>query len=114
MLVDFINKGSVQVARLQEERLDARVALDLKEALTPTVDRGTKKLVINFAKTTFIDSSALGVIVGVLKHMGGGGNIVISNANGPVSSAFKLTRMDKIIRLFSTEEEAVAAISSDN
>jgi len=112
MLVDFINEGKVVVVRLKEERLDARVALDLKETLVPTVDKGTKKMVLNLAQTTFLDSSALGVIVGVLKHMGDGGNIVISNAKGPVSSAFKLTRMDRIIGLFPTEEEAIAALSA--
>ncbi len=110
MLVDFSNEGGISIARIQEDRLDARVAIELKNSLTPAVTCGNRNLVINLANTTFIDSSALGVIVGVLKDMGTNGNIVICNANGPVSSAFKLTRMDLIIGLYESEEEAKAAL----
>ncbi len=110
MLVEFIDEGGITIARINEGRLDARVAIDLRDSLAPSVKSGIKNLVINLAETTFIDSSALGVIVGVLKEMGTNGNIVICNANGPVRSAFKLTRMDLIIGLFDSEEEAITAL----
>lgn len=110
MLVEFKEEADVTIARIKEDRLDARVALDLRDSLIPSVKSGIKNLVINMAETTFIDSSALGVIVGVLKEMGTNGNIVICNANGPVRSAFKLTRMDLIIGLYNSEEEAIAGL----
>ena len=110
MLVDLLDEDGVSIIRIREDRLDARVAMDLKDSLSPSVLQGKKNLVINLANTTFIDSSALGVIVGVLKQMGTKGNIAICNANGPVLSAFKLTRMDLIIKLYDSEEEAKAAL----
>ena len=39
---------------------------------------------------------------------------MLCGTGGTVASMFKLTRMDKVFRMFGTTEEAVAALTSDS
>lgn len=111
MLIDLIKEGNVLVVRVKENRLDARVAIDFRDSLKPSIDEGVKKMVINLDETDFVDSSGLGVIISILKSMGVEGDVAVCNVNGPVSQMFKLTRMDKVIAAYPSEEEAIDALT---
>ena len=66
---------------------------------------------LDLGAVSFIDSSGLGALISSLKTIGSDGHLVISGACGTVATMFKLTRMDKILRVFGTTDEAVAALS---
>lgn len=54
----------------------------------------------------FMDSSSLGTMVGILKMVGGKGDLMISGAQGIVADLFKLTRMDRVFRMTASVDEA--------
>ena len=103
--------GSVLVAKVLDARIAADVAPRFKQGLAEFMSQGNHTIVIDLGAVTFIDSSGLGALVSSLKAVGQDGDLVVSGARGAVASMFKLTRMDKVFRMFASSEDAVAALS---
>jgi anti-sigma B factor antagonist len=106
--------GSVLVAKVLDSRIVADVAPRFKHQLIDYISGGNRSIVLDMRAVSFIDSSGLGALVSSLKVIGQDGDLVLCGTNGTVASMFKLTRMDKVFRMFGTTEEAVAALASDN
>jgi len=56
----------------------------------------------------------LGVILSTLKSLGGDGEIAIASTQESVDPLFKVTRMDKLLQMFPTTEEAVEALDNQS
>jgi anti-sigma B factor antagonist len=106
--------GNVLVAKVLDSRIVADVAPRFKHQLIDYISEGNRSIVLDMRDVSFIDSSGLGALVSSLKVIGQDGDLVLSGTGGTVASMFKLTRMDKVFRMFGTTEEAVAALSWDN
>lgn len=103
--------GNVLVAKVLETRIAADVAARFKEDLINYVLKGNRAIVLDLSEITFIDSSGLGAMIASLKVIGDEGELVLCGARDAVISMFKLTRMNKVFRMFPTQEEAVSALS---
>lgn len=103
--------GEVMVVRLLDRRVDASVAADFKERMAGFINEGNTLVVLDMEQVDFIDSSGLGAIVSSLKLIGRKGDLVISGLNRTVLSMFKLTRMDRVFRIFQDKDEAVRSLS---
>jgi len=103
--------GSVVVVKPGESRLDARSADALKDRLHALIGAGNRHIVLDLSSVVFVDSSGLGAIVSAIKALADGGGMVICGARDAVRGVFKMTRLDKVVRLCATEDEAVAALS---
>lgn len=104
--------ADILLLTVQDRRLDARAAPDLKASITSFIASGWQWIVLDLAAVDFVDSSALGAIVSGLKALGRSGDLVIAGAQPPVTALFALTRMDKVFRMFPTAADAVAALKS--
>jgi anti-sigma B factor antagonist len=103
--------GDVLIAKVLDARIAADVAPRLKAHLAEYVSKGNASIVLDLEAVSFIDSSGLGALVSSLKSVGKNGDLVVSGAKGAVASMFKLTRMDKVFRMYGTSDEAVVALS---
>ena len=103
--------GDVLVAKVLESRIVSDVAPRFKSQITDYISSGNRSIVLDLGAVSFIDSSGLGALVASLKALGKEGDLVLSGTAGTVVSMFKLTRMDKVFRMFGTTEEAIAALS---
>jgi anti-sigma B factor antagonist len=103
--------GNVFIAKILESRITADVASHFKQDLLEYVTKGDQTLVLDLSDVTFIDSSGLGAIIGSLKAMGNERELVLCGAQDAVSSMFKLTRMNKMFRMFRNREEAASALA---
>lgn len=104
--------GEVFVLEVNLPRTSIYVANEFKDSLNKIIDVGEKKIVVDFSKCDFVDSTFLGVLVVGLKRLtpiGGGLRLVISHPN--VKSSLELTRMDKIFRIYSDLESAINSYS---
>ncbi len=104
--------GNVLVVDCFEARLDAKVAVDFKTTMAGFIEQGNKIIILNIGSVTFIDSSALGAIVSSLKLIGRDGDLMIVGAQDAIVRMFKLTRMDRVFKMFTTEDEALAAATA--
>ncbi len=109
MLIQDRKVDEVLVVSVHDERLDASIAVDFKDAMVSYINSGERQIVLDLASVHFIDSSGLGAIVSVLKAIGHTGSIKLCNLNETVMSVFKLTRMNKVFAIYGTTEEALAA-----
>jgi anti-sigma B factor antagonist len=103
--------GDILVAKVLDGRIAADVAPRFKAHLAEYMTNGNRSIVLDLGLVNFIDSSGLGALVSSLKSMGKDGDLVVSGAHGAVASMFKLTRMDKVFRMYETNDLAVAALS---
>lgn len=112
MNVEEQNVGDVLVLRVNEKRLDAALAPELREQLVKRVSSGHNRLVLDLSQTRVMDSSGLSALIHCLKKLGPRGAIAIAGASGAVARLFELTRMDKVFSLHKDVDAAVADLSS--
>ena len=85
-------------------RLDVHAAADARIALADAVERGTGDLVIDLASLEAVDATGLGVLVGAHRRAGRAGRtLVLRDVTPPVHRLLFLTRLDRVLRLSSTD-----------
>ena len=92
-------QDGIAVVDLQGPRLDAANADSFKNDLKELIDSGQMRIVLDFEKIQFMDSSGLGAIVGCLKYMGAEGTIEIARPSDTIMKILKLTRMNKVFTI---------------
>jgi anti-sigma B factor antagonist len=100
------------VLRVKSKRIDAAGALQFKNTVNGVIDGGSRDVVLDLSEVDFVDSSGLGAIVAVLKHIGQHGSLAISGATPTVERLFKMTRMDKVFRLFPDVKSALLPVAA--
>lgn len=101
----------VLIVEVLEARLATNAAQDFGEQLNHLIGLGHHRVVLNLQRVRFIDSSGLGIIVMVQRRLTDGGEIAIVSDQEAVLNVLKLTRMNKIFRIFPDEAAAVAALN---
>lgn len=110
MKIDVQQREQALVATVQAPRLDAAQATAFRTALLDVLrDTPTARLVLDLQAVKMIDSSGLGVLVSVLKSMGGRGGIAVAGASAAVQAVFKLTRLDRVFPMHDSVDAALAA-----
>lgn len=104
--VEVVNE--VSVARLIG-RVDAKCVQDIGETLK---SHASDVLAIDMSKVTFIDSSALGLIVSTFRrNQEAGSKFCLFGMSPQVRAVFELTRLHRIFDIFEAEEQALASLS---
>ncbi len=96
-----------------EGDLDLASAPSLKWALADAVGAGANQLVIDLARVSFIDSTALGVLVGVHRSLDKGTRMAIVCSKPEVLNIFELTGLDGAFDIFGDFDSALAHIRGD-
>jgi anti-sigma B factor antagonist len=88
--------------------IDNYTAPQLRDALSEALDGGATRLVVDLTDTDFLDSSALGVLVGVSKlRSPAGHSVVIACPNPQLRRLFQISRLDEVIRVCDSVDTAV-------
>jgi anti-sigma B factor antagonist len=92
--------------------LDAHTAPVLRRRLQPLAERVPgSQLIVDLAGVTFLDSTALGVLIGTAKLLeAGGGSLVVVSADPRLRRLFELAGVRSLLRLETTLAEAVERI----
>ena len=92
--------------------VDFDAAPALKHSLVDCIEAGRSQLVVDLAEAGFIDSTAIGVLVGALKRLQeSGGSLVVVCANENVQSIFELVGLDEVISLHGSRDDAISAFA---
>jgi len=91
-----------------EGELDLATAPRLKWMLIDALEAGHQELVVDLSLTTFMDSTALGVLVGVNRTLGIDARMAIVCPQSTVLKIFELSGLDGVFVIFSTLDEALA------
>ena len=88
--------------------IDIATAPSLRERLHGLLADDNRQLVVDLDDVGFLDSTALGVLVGALKRARSeGGEVRIVCTQPRVRKVFEITRLDSAFDLFDSVEEAV-------
>jgi anti-sigma B factor antagonist len=93
--------------------VDLYTAPELKKELLEAIDDGARTVVLDMTKTTFIDSTTLGVLVGGVKRLrelGGELSLVCRDHN--IIKIFEITGLDRVFSIHEERESALAAAHS--
>jgi anti-sigma B factor antagonist len=102
---DRFEDGAVVVSVAGE--LDLATAPRLKRALGDVLGAGASRVVLDMAGVTFIDSTALGVLVGVQRGLRPDARLAIAGSGADVMNVFELTGLDSTFDMFATVDEAL-------
>jgi anti-sigma B factor antagonist len=89
--------------------VDLYTAPEFKQQLLEVIAKGATDVVVDFSKTTFIDSTTLGVLVGGVKRLraqDGRLSLVCSDRN--ITKIFEITGLDRVFTIYPTRDEALA------
>ncbi len=82
---------------------------DLKDKVLARLEEGARNFVIDFARTGYIDSSGLGVLVSVSKKIReAGGELRLACLSDDLQTLFELTKLDTLFQICDDLEEALA------
>ncbi|KQO03681.1 MULTISPECIES: STAS domain-containing protein [Arthrobacter] len=88
-------------------RLNMVAAPKLREVIDGVVSAGGRRIVVNLAETTFMDSSGLGALIGCLKlARQSGGDLRIAAVQPQVNMVLELTSMHRVLTPHATAEQA--------
>lgn len=74
--------------------------LTIEGLIQKLIEEGARKLVVDLARLTYIDSTGIGMLIGVFRQMdGAGGRMRIAGAQGSVAKALYAVHMPRIVQL---------------
>ncbi|HXN39101.1 MAG TPA: STAS domain-containing protein [Solirubrobacteraceae bacterium] len=96
--------------------LDFHASPRLRESIAEHIRAGARHIVLDLSSVTFIDSTAIGVLVGAATRLqeAGGGSVaaVCSDENERVLRIFDIAGVDSVITLYSSREQAFSATAT--
>jgi anti-sigma B factor antagonist len=109
-ITEQTSTGSHRVIAARGE-IDLYTAPDLKQVLTTAIDEGERRIVIDLTDVSFLDSTALGVLIGAVKRLRTrGGALAIVNVDSSIAKTFEITGLDQIFTILPTRGDAIDAI----
>jgi anti-sigma B factor antagonist len=83
---------------------------ELKDLVGGALERGERRILIDFSQTGYIDSSGLGALVSISKRVReAGGDLRLSGLNEDLRSLFELTKLDTLFAIAETPQQALAS-----
>src|SRR3712207_8820696 len=107
---DRVIDGDTHVVAVTGE-IDLFTAPEFKQRMSAPIDAGRSHVVVDLSKTTFIDSSSLGVLIGAHRRLKlRGGTLVVVCDNEAITKTFKITGLDGVFTVAPTVD---ASLSDD-
>ena len=109
--IDEEKRAGAAVVLAPHGDLDLKVAPELRDRATATMEDGAESLVLDLSAVTFIDSMALGVLVRIahmLESRGGRLRLVVPAKD--LRRIFELTLLDQVLILDASRDEALARL----
>ena len=87
---------------------DLYTAPELKSALGALVENGAHSVLVDLSRTTFLDSTTLGVLMGAVRRLRSrGGQIAIACSDPNIRKIFQITLLDRIFAMFDSTEAGI-------
>ena len=112
--VSIRKSGDVSILDLQgRSTIDAGESELLESHLKKLISNGARKLLLNLAELTQVDSTGLSVMVGTCVSLRRqGGDLRVLRPSGPVLEVFRVLRLQEAISSFEDEAQALASFRS--
>jgi len=100
-------RSGVQVIKVTQD-LDNYGAADLEKELKDLIGSKNYKLVVDLSKVNYVNSTAVGMLVGIAKQARRkGGDLKVCGLKDKIRKTFDLLGASKVLEIFDSEESAV-------
>jgi anti-sigma B factor antagonist len=107
--------GADVVVMIAGGELDFAASPQIRERLADHVDAGMRRIVLDLSMASFIDSTAIGALVGAvmsLRERGGGSlSVVCPETNRRVLRIFEITGVESLIAVHGSREGALSELA---
>nr|WKN39592.1 STAS domain-containing protein [Tunicatimonas sp. TK19036] len=104
-------KEKYTLVRLDEEKLDASVAPELKSELITMHAEGAQNMILDMSSVKYTDSSGLSaLLVGNRVFREDGGMFIMAGLNDHVVKLIKISQLDSVLTISPTPEEAIDTV----
>ena len=109
--VDVVD--NIKILRLDVERLDTKIAPDVKAQFLMIFNNSKKDVLVDMSKITYADSSGLGaLLLGMRQARDNNGTLKLFGASNRVISLMQIAHLEKVLLNFETEAEALASYNN--
>lgn len=92
--------------------VDIYTAPRFKERMLELLDAGVDHLVVDLSRVSFIDSTALGVLIGGVRRVNStGGSMALVVVSRPVERVLSITGLDRVFSIHDNREAALQALA---
>ena len=96
-----------------EGEVDVYTAPQLKQQIIGLLDQGVRHITVNLTTVDYLDSTALGVLIGGLKRLRErSGTLDLICPNSRIRRVFEITGLDNIFDIYAAEQEAAEKLKS--
>lgn len=117
MFVKNSSQNGFLILLIAEQKLTLNISNEFREGLVQLINEGHYKIVLDLSKVSFMDSSALGSVIAAFNHlqevskkMNVEASLRICCLTPNVQSLFNLLRINDIIGVYNTVEDATTKI----
>lgn len=107
----FEEQDGICIARTSESELGADCADEMRDALLAQIVQ-RPWCCFDLSRVTFMDSSALGVLVAAIKAVRGHGEFHLFGVQPRIDELFRLTGLRRVFPCHGTESECLAAMQT--
>lgn len=100
------------ILHLRGQFIGGEETSELNRTLKELANSEKKKLIINMEKVTYLNSTALGILIAAHTTFArNGGIVVLSNINDSIQNIFMITKLVLVFPIFKNLDEAIKSIS---
>lgn len=113
MEIDEKKYGDVLVLSLSGELMGGQETKGFQDRIYRAIEEDDSKIVVDMNNLKWMNSSGLGIIMACLTTLrGGDGDLRLANISDRVKRPIEVTKLDRVIKLYSTVDEAVNSFTS--
>ncbi len=110
--VSKLADGEIAVVEPRGELIGGDETEELRSEVTKLSADGNKKLVIDLGKATYLNSTAIGILIWAHTHYAkAGGEVKLANLNKNIKNIFVVTKLTMVFDVRDTQIDAVASFS---
>jgi len=95
----------------ENSKLTVVIAPDFKKSLCELMDTSQRTIILDLSNISFIDSAGFGTLVAVFTHAKNQqANLKLCNIKPMVMSLIKITKLDQVLEIYGSLEEAVKSV----
>lgn len=109
-----LQSGTIGVIEVKGSLVGGEETDELRSAIADFVEQGNKKLIIDLSKVTYLNSTAIGVLVQAhTTYTRNKGKVKLCGINNNINNIFVITKLTMVFDVVDTKEDAVKAFSQE-
>ncbi len=114
MKYEMHTQGTTSVVKVLNSRITYAEAPDMKTTFLKMLAEGGDTIVINLAPLEYIDSTGLGAFLfGIRQAEANDKEIIFCCLNDKIKSLVRIARLESVLEIYETEEEALRELGEN-